>query len=354
MDNNDDLCGFKHSWKIEHFEHLLTQVVGLKFYSEVFFSPGVKISDPSFPWRLLVTPKLEWSLNTINVYLEAIQSPAEVKNNTQIRRMQFQIKVFRVDSEREGDKERKNLTLLGSTLKRSQNFMFDQHTTGAGKTDICRHDMIWPTKDYTARADLVIQAIIAHLEEEDHSSDDDMAFFTSGRFADITFTFSTGEKIPAHRLVLAKGSEYFKNKLKNEWASPKNTIEITDIDYETFYALLHYIYSNKIKPELSKEVLETLHSEARMRSMTSLSAAVVEILFTDVSFDNWHDYYRRAWTCNDSFFQRLVLNYAIDNWDETVTDETMKKILDWGGSKPVDKLFMAKNLGVYAMEQFYV
>src|SRR5688572_27632714 len=95
MDNNDDPSSFKHSWKIEHFEHLLAKATcNRRFYSDVFFSPGIKTSDPSLPWRLSVIPKPGLSLNTIDAHLESIPPPAELKDNTRVRRTKFQIKVF--------------------------------------------------------------------------------------------------------------------------------------------------------------------------------------------------------------------------------------------------------------------
>ncbi|XP_052125509.1 uncharacterized protein LOC113210543 [Frankliniella occidentalis] len=63
----------------------------------------------------------------------------------------------------------------------------------------------------------------------------------SGLFSDVNLICPDGEKIPAHRCILAARSEYFKTKFKPEWDG--HDVEIS-VDPPVLKEMLRYIYTD--------------------------------------------------------------------------------------------------------------
>lgn len=58
------------------------------------------------------------------------------------------------------------------------------------------------------------------------------------------YFFVGGKRIPAHRIVLSAGSEYFAAMFRNSLVeSTQNEIELKEINGEALWALVQYCYS---------------------------------------------------------------------------------------------------------------
>lgn len=66
--------------------------------------------------------------------------------------------------------------------------------------------------------------------------------FNTGRFSDVKIICEKRE-IKAHKIILAEQSTVFNERLL---ATNTNTLEINDLDYDTTFQILNFIYKDKI------------------------------------------------------------------------------------------------------------
>jgi hypothetical protein len=72
-------------------------------------------------------------------------------------------------------------------------------------------------------------------------------YLDSGIYCDLTFRIGC-EQFPCHRIILASSSPYFQALLTHTFKENSlNSIELRDIEPQTFSSLLHYIYSGQIE-----------------------------------------------------------------------------------------------------------
>ncbi|CAJ0651898.1 9970_t:CDS:2, partial [Entrophospora sp. SA101] len=115
-------------------------------------------------------------------------------------------------------------------------------------------------------------------------------FFEDDSFTDIRFLLDCGSIIKAHRVILAGGSAYFNKMLKGEWKeSNSETIKIHSFKYETFRAILFYIYSGKLVDTQDLELLKDVYVKAEMMGLDGLLKLLVNKFSEIIDEDNWDD-----------------------------------------------------------------
>lgn len=73
----------------------------------------------------------------------------------------------------------------------------------------------------------------------------------------INYSHIGERRIPAHRLILSAGSEYFAAMFTNDLReASQNEIELHNVDGDALWALMHYCYTGKI--EIFEDTVETL------------------------------------------------------------------------------------------------
>ena len=71
----------------------------------------------------------------------------------------------------------------------------------------------------------------------------DFSKMVNGKYTDVEFVIKD-QKISAHKCVLAARSSVFDAMFQHEFDEKKsNSVEITDISYETFLNMINYIYT---------------------------------------------------------------------------------------------------------------
>jgi hypothetical protein len=94
-------------------------------------------------------------------------------------------------------------------------------------------------------------------------------------FADWTL-ICQGKKVPCHRFLLAARSRSFKAFFKKSSAEETVT-ELKDLDLETLYAMLEYVYTDRVDEE-KPELLFKLFNAAVLYMMDGLQVSILLIL----------------------------------------------------------------------------
>lgn len=109
----------------------------------------------------------------------------------------------------------------------------------------------------------------------------------SSDYSDITFIVEN-QRLPAHRVILAARSEYFRALLYGGLAeSTQREIELNKISYEAFKVLLQYIYSGHMSLSQMKEdnILDTL-GLANQYGFNELEVSISDYLRQILSINN--------------------------------------------------------------------
>ena len=258
MDENQDLdstsenlFGFtkvhvikiSYEWKIHDF-----QVIGLK--------NGVPLRSPQFSssnyenlkWRLSLYPKGDSNktMNFLSLFLRLESNPENLQPE-----IHCQYSIL--------DKNRKKSfvgyfthTFIKSSFSRGvpdyvprKKIMNDQYLSNGCLTIVCDItaglDKI-TTKNYTIfdniKPDQKFQLELLNNYE---------SFLNNKKLCDVTIVIS-GEKLHAHKAILAAQSPVFMNMFVNDTIENREGIlQITDIDFKVFQELLRFIYSGKIE-----------------------------------------------------------------------------------------------------------
>ncbi|KAG0209608.1 hypothetical protein BGX31_002075 [Mortierella sp. GBA43] len=80
-------------------------------------------------------------------------------------------------------------------------------------------------------------------------------------FMDVKFIFADGQQISAHKVLLVRMSEHFMTRLTGAWSECEPLLSLTEInmsnqvEYEVFYGLLYYFYTDRLIPTNGPSVL---------------------------------------------------------------------------------------------------
>lgn len=127
--------------------------------------------------------------------------------------------------------------------------------------------------------------LVQTLYFTESSFDGSSKLFRSERFSDVTFCVE-GEKIPAHKAILAMRCEYFSamfdSGLRNE---PDDDVVKLDVPLKEFNIILEYIYTGSLKAEDEEEVLQIL-SLSQEYLLSDLSMKIGEKLEPKITLEN--------------------------------------------------------------------
>ena len=108
--------------------------------------------------------------------------------------------------------------------------------------------------------------------------------FTSPEFADITFVVN-GEDIPAHRVILAKRSEYFRNMFSSGMKETyQDRVDINGVPADTFKNVLSFLYTDKVNVKLDSSIL-SLFEAANMYGLDNLKDLCRRMVDRNLSID---------------------------------------------------------------------
>ncbi|KAG9283955.1 hypothetical protein G9A89_005462 [Geosiphon pyriformis] len=392
---NTDESSFTFVWKIPHFKYVIdNNLISSTIYSEYFVSPASKSTSTStssmssmssnknwktaeakvkknstttnshFVWRLGCTinsPSKNTYVpsKTLGAYLWAFQSEEEKLEKVDKRSIRYQIKLFHVIRDELNFPEK--YTKLATTEISQGKFDFAMQKTGFGFHNICPIDEIFDENHpREGDIDLIIQVSIWNQLSSDQIVETNLlisekiqdtsffeTLFDNTRLSDLVFTFSCGSRLNAHRVVLAARSTYFDKMYDGDWIETKNKeVLVTGVTYETFRALVYYLYTNRIPVEFPTEKLPELYSDACMRVLKDLAKTVVDMMLAELRHDNWDELFLLGWKHEDTNLKIGAMKYAIQNWEKSVVDEQIIRIAKVAGVKGIELLMGAKFFGV--------
>ncbi|KAL5280959.1 hypothetical protein ACFFRR_004774 [Megaselia abdita] len=172
-------------------------------------------------------------------------------------------------------------------------------------------------------------------------SDDFSKLLKEEKFSDIVLQCQGGD-LKAHRNILSARCEFFEKMLSfDNIESTKHTVQCA-FDSDIMFALLQYIYSNKIDPSKSKKLIEA----ADYYRIFTLKGICEDIVFEEINAENAISTLVFAETHNCDLLKQKSLNYIGVYFEEVTKSKEMLKLPGLG----VDKLDF--NLFQLIMESF--
>ncbi|XP_021959055.2 RCC1 and BTB domain-containing protein 1 [Folsomia candida] len=135
-----------------------------------------------------------------------------------------------------------------------------------------------------------------------------------GAGTDVAFKVE-GHLIRVHKSILILRSDYFSRKFSQDWKQLDNPIELQDIKRDTFYALLYYLYTDKIyfsDGEIDK-ILDLLKL-ADMYCDTGLKGKCESVLEKQLALQNVLTIYVAAGKCSAPHLRDAAFNFGVENW----------------------------------------
>ncbi|CAG8556194.1 3366_t:CDS:1 [Ambispora gerdemannii] len=319
----------KYTWTIP-------DIIRPRIQSDIFYVDGGSDSKQFTMWRILVKkyPYFEdYAINEIKIALEPIRTLEEINSNIFSRGLSYEIRAFDEDTG----------VMLGNIRKQEQ--WFDLATDPHYETIITE----------TRVPSIKLKLIIYHKNDQNNleriQADPEIyvaSHFNNQKFADIEFVFEHGNKIYAHKLILAANSHYFDKMFNGEWEESKaKQIPVNHVSFETFYALVQFLYTKNLPETISSQtLLFELYSEAHIHAIPALLKAVSKRLRESVNKENWDSLFMLARKYDDYELKAATLRCCIMNWSEAVDELKLKNILEDEGIDGLDELFRTKNLGV--------
>ena len=189
-----------------------------------------------------------------------------------------------------------------------QKVLFDrkQEFLSENKLTICVKMFLFKTKPYSDK--------MRNGKIEDF--DDFTMLYLNDKLSDVTILLDNGEKLPAHKYVLAKKSSVFDAMFKHEMLENKNKeVRITDIPAQAIESMLHYIYTGfaiyYFYAELSIE-LEVLKA-ADKYAVSDLKKICEERIGEKLTIDNCVKILEVADQCNAEVLKDKAIEYVMSN-----------------------------------------
>ena len=329
---------FTYSWPIKNFNELVSFYPSSHFVlSERFWSPRLPSKNP-YLWRAKLYPNgvNEQAKAYISLYLVAIQTPYEKSNNITCREKQFRLEVFRLYTDT-------TTSIQTPVLIRNETFTMKFEFEGLddfGRHRFCSFDTLFPNGDLNDDVDLLIRIKIFNdiPQECEVPIESDVFEFPTfaehlndSRYSDVEFTFDCGNRIKAHRIILATRSKYFEKLLGDKWReSQMKAIAIKQMEYTTFRSVLYYLYTGGLEEDLQFDVLKDVYSKADMLNLEKFGEMIADRIAEMVDLNNWNEVLTLAWEVGDSQLRAAALDFAVANWSDIRDSENMRKIMACG------------------------
>lgn len=126
--------------------------------------------------------------------------------------------------------------------------------------------------------------VVGEVEHVNHLSDQLGKLYLSDEFSDVLLVLGDNQTIPAHKVILAARSEYFRALLFGGMReSSQHEVKLVDTPFVAFKHLLKYIYTGNIslhsyKEDMILEVLSLAHLYGFLELETSISEYLKAVL----------------------------------------------------------------------------
>ena len=103
--------------------------------------------------------------------------------------------------------------------------------------------------------------VVGEVQHVNHLSDHLSKLYLSDEYSDVLLILGDNHRIPAHKVILAARSEYFRALLFGGMReSSQQEVKLVDTPYTAFKHLLKYVYSGNLSLHTFKEdlILEIL------------------------------------------------------------------------------------------------
>ncbi|CAI2164552.1 19510_t:CDS:1, partial [Funneliformis geosporum] len=265
-DPNNEIF-YSYDWIIKNFQDFYP--VSPSFIkSDRFYSPVQSNLQHTqgnyFGWRLYIIPNDGLLGGQLSVGLTAIQTDFEKKDieaDLTKRSADHDFELF------------VNYTGKYKPVWKSKRFTFNKHSVSSEVSRFNNTKIIFPDNDKTIKVDLIVRVNFYKNNLAIESPPDFMSeqYFNDEVFSDIVFTFRDNSTIKASSMFLATKSLHFKKLLGDTRKdASKIIIKMDGFAYDSFYRLLHYIYTGKLDDDLNFEELCDLYNEANLREIHDL------------------------------------------------------------------------------------
>jgi ankyrin repeat protein len=159
-------------------------------------------------------------------------------------------------------------------------------------------------------------------------SNDMRSLVNNSQFHDVTFLVD-GKPVYAWRGMLSARSDYFRAMFeKPSWKeSVENSIQVPQMSYRTFLAVIVYIYTGEIDMPISVEDAQLLLAAANKYILPRLKILCEMILVKVLTVDNVFSIFRHADMHMSSFLHKACVQFIAEHVDHETPTEDLEDIL---------------------------
>jgi len=159
-------------------------------------------------------------------------------------------------------------------------------------------------------------------------SSDMRSLVNNSQFHDVTFLVD-GKPVYAWRGMLSARSDYFRAMFeKPSWKeSVENSIQVPQMSYRTFLAVIVYIYTGEIDMPISVEDAQLLLAAANKYILPRLKTLCEMILVKVLTVDNVFSIFRHADMHMSSFLHKACVQFIAEHIDHETPNEDLEDIL---------------------------
>ena len=190
-------------------------------------------------------------------------------------------------------------------------------------------------KTFTVSCEILIRGVFVAMSSSMKSSEiiwkgpvnnqlslDMTTMFESGDFSDCIVECGA-RKFNCHKNILGSRSSVFKAMFTHDMTENRSgKLEITDLDEETLYEMILYIYSGNVRYLDSKA--SNLLSAAEKYALTELKQICEEYLCENVDMENVCDLLLLSNLYNCSRLRKIGLEYVAENREDLVFEKEWK------------------------------
>lgn len=148
---------------------------------------------------------------------------------------------------------------------------------------------------------------------------------SDGTFSDLTFILDGGERIKAHKAILASRCDVFKTMLSSAMREGlKDEIEIKDTSPEVFKNIINYIYTDEVELHDISMIVNLL-IESNKYCLTRLKSIWEWEMSKIIDHDNVIDILHLSDIHQAAELRGIWLDYAVQYFD-VVTKKDFKKL----------------------------
>ncbi|KAJ9576657.1 hypothetical protein L9F63_025446, partial [Diploptera punctata] len=173
------------------------------------------------------------------------------------------------------------------------------------------------------------------------------AYLIKNKLTDVTL-IAGSRHIPAHRLVLSAGSEYFAAMFTSDLReATQSEVVLQDVDGDALWMLVHYCYTGRI--ELREDTVETLLSTARLLQLNEVVDACCSFLMKQLHPSNCIGIRIFADTQGCLNLLKVAHNYTTEHFMDVIPNQEFLML----PADEVAKLLASDDLNVPSEEEIF-